>query len=314
MLSMLEIRATARVLSRLALLGVLCMTLVWGVLALHDATLHYANWETDARLLNMPSNATRDYVLLGSSHAYLLSRFRDNAALTESILGGSVENLAMPSGGGLRPARLYLEEFLSRGNQTKHVIYFLDPFVFYSPGPNDQHKFVYFEPLQARFLVHLLADGYPPRQIFAYVRSKLSYGWFFQKAEPLIAHTGTVDEASRTPERIALRMDSLYMDGLQDAYFQRYATELERIMALCESRDIPLDLVSMPTLLGPESGDARMQAWLTAMQAKHRFRFVSFVDAMPDGKWFYNLDHLNTTGVEHFLRTVLLPWMQAKKE
>lgn len=312
MLSMLEIRAAARVLSRLALLGVLCTSLIWGVLAAHDATLHFANWETDARLLNMPSNATRDYVLLGSSHAYLLSRFRDNAALTESILGGSVENLAMPSGGGIRPARLYLEEFLARGNQTKHVIYFLDPFVFYSPGPNDQHKFVYFEPLQARFLLRLIGDGYPPRQIFAYGRSKLSYGWFFQKAEPLIAHTGTVDEASRTPDRIALRMDSLYMDGLREAYFLRYATELERIMTLCESRDIPLDLVTMPTLLGPEPGDARMREWLTTMAATHLFRSVSFVDAMRDGQWFYNLDHLNTAGVEYFLRTLLEPWLEAK--
>src|SRR5690606_36410579 len=125
-------------------------TLLYIGLALHAATLHMANWETDARLLNMPSNASRDYVFLGSSHAYLLSRFRDNAEQTESILGGRVENLAMPSGGGLRPARLYLEEFLARGNRTREVIYFLDPFVFYSPGPNDQHKFVYFEPLQAR--------------------------------------------------------------------------------------------------------------------------------------------------------------------
>jgi hypothetical protein len=312
MLSPLEFRAFARVLSRLALLAVLSAAVVWSVLALHATTLDFKAWETDTRLLTLPYEATHDYVLLGSSHAYLLARFRDNAALTESILGGSVVNLAMPSGGGLRPARLYLEEYLARGNRAKEVIYFLDPFVFFSPGPNDQHKFVYFEPLQLRFLARLIADGYPPRQIFTYVRSKLSYNWLFQTPEPLLAHTGTVDATTHTPERVAQRMDSLYMDGMEEHHFLRYAEELERIMAHCEAHGMRLSLVTMPTLLGPEPGAARMQAWLAEAQSRHTFRTVDFVDALPDGKWFYNLDHINTAGVEQFLHTVLKPWLDAR--
>lgn len=310
--SPMELRAFARVLSRLVLLAALCAGVVWAVLALHTSSLDFATWETDTRLLTLPYEATHDYVLLGSSHAYLLARFRENAALTVSILGGSVVNLAMPSGGGLRPARLYLEEYLARGNRAKEVIYFLDPFVFFSPGPNDQHKFVYFEPLQLRFLARLIADGYPPRQIFTYVRSKLSYNWLFQQAEPLLAHTGTVDATTQTPERVAQRMESLYGDGLMEQHFRRYAEELERIMILCEAHGMRLSLVTMPTMLGSEPGAARMHAWLSDARQHHRFESVDFVDAMPEGKWFYNLDHLNTAGVDHFLQHLLKPWLASQ--
>ena len=157
------------------------------VLQVHDGRLHYTPWETDSVLLCMPEDTAYDLVVLGASHAYLLSRFEEHHAMMEETLGMRTFNMAMPSGGGVLPARLYLETFLERGNTARHAVYFLDPFVFFSPACNEAHKLVYFEPFQFRFFWKLLRNGYPVRRLFTYLQSKFTYAWLFQPAQPLDA-------------------------------------------------------------------------------------------------------------------------------
>ena len=102
------------------------------LLKIHGARLDYAPWETDSILLTMPKGDAVDLVILGSSHAYLMSRFEKNFELLESGLKMRTLNMALPTGGGIRPARYYLEHFVESGGTAPRLLYVLVPFVFFS--------------------------------------------------------------------------------------------------------------------------------------------------------------------------------------
>ena len=277
------------------------------VLALHDARLKYTHWETDSVLLTTPRNTAFDVAFLGSSHAYLFSRLQKNHEVTERVLGLRLFNLGLPTGGGIRPARFMLENFHERGNTVKQVVYFLDPFVFFSTGANDSHKFIYFEPLQFPFLKKMILDRYPLRSILTYIRSKFTYDWFFQHAEPLEEQTYALDAQAVQEARIHARMDSLYGDGLREENFLRYAGEMKKIIDYCKANGMVLHVIVPPTLLGPEPGAARMFAWLEEQKKAGGLDVRDCSGALPDPKYYYNLDHLNTAGVERFMRDCVKP-------
>lgn len=305
--------AAWRVASRCAALGALCVVAVWIPLAIHARTLPAAPWETDARLPGMPSGERHAALILGSSRAYLLSRFAEHHPMLEEALGGPVFNAAMPTGGGIRPARLYLEEYLARGNRPGAVLYCLDPFVLFGEASNDAHKFVYFEPLEAGFLLRMFLEGHSTRQIFTYARSKLSWDWFTRGPQPLVRHDGRVRPEDVNPERIAMRFESLYLDGMSEGRFNRYCAALNNIEWACASRNIPLRIVFLPTLLGHEPGmaqalDCVWPHWASQPGPPR----ADWTNAMPDPALYYNLDHLNTDGVEVFLREHLGPWFRAQ--
>ncbi|HPO11987.1 MAG TPA: hypothetical protein PLI09_00965 [Candidatus Hydrogenedentes bacterium] len=301
-----------RLLWKATLLVMLNALIGMAVLAIHDSRLHYARWETDSLLLTMPDHAEFGAVFLGSSHTYLFSRLKQHQEIADRELGMKTWNLALPSGGGIRPARFFLEYFWEQGNTARQVVYFLEPFVFYSSGANDAHKFIYAEPLRGSFLKKLVLDRYPLRSVLTYIRSKFTQAWFFQQPEPMEAQTYTFDPATITPERIAYRMETLYGDGLREDYFQRYAREFVRIVEQCRQRGVPLTVIFPPTLLGPEPGAPRVIQWLKEQQRQFGFSFHDFTTAMPDYHYYYNLDHLNTDGVREFMHTFVRPVLTAK--
>ena len=289
---------------------------VLGVVLLyaHAATLTTRPWETDSILLVMPEDGHEDLVFLGTSHAYVFSRFKEHHEMVEQCLDREVFNMALPQGGGITPARFYLETFFTAGNTTDQVVYFLDPFVLYSAGANDNHKFVYFEPFRLRFLAKLVANGYSYRRIISYVRSKFSGAWLLQKPEPLIHHIAPISEEHVSDERKAQRVASLYPNGLPETVFDTYTDEFERIVALCGENDTPLMVVIPPTLLGPEPGQETMMAWLHGLEQSDGIMVYDWVNVMPDRSKYYNLDHMNLGGIEAFMTEWLRPALDGVTE
>ncbi len=284
----------------------------------HELHLDYEPWETDSALLTMPRGEAVDLVVLGSSHAYVLSRFRENHRALEAGLGMRVANLAAPAGGGLKPARFHFEYFLERGNSTKQLLFLLDPFVFYNVGANEEHKFVYTEPFRFGYLKLLIENRYPMKRIFTYVRSKFTFDWLFQGPELMIAHTFTREGDPPDAELIAKRFDSLYTEGVDPANFGRYKKEFLSILERCQDPALPapieVHVVAPPTLLGPEPGAAEVLAWLRELAAEGRYdlRVTDLAEAMPELKYFYDLDHLNKDGVVHFVEECLRPLLSPR--
>ena len=298
-----------KLLLKIGLFFALNATLAILILQLHANTLTTLPWETDSILMTMPRDSHTDLVFLGTSRTYLLSRFQEHHTMTEAALGRSLFNMALPQGGGITPARFYLESFWEQGNTTDRVIYFLDPFVLYSAGANDNHKFVYFEPFRLSFLAKLIRNRYPYHRIITYIRSKFSAAWLLQKPKPLVHHTAAIPESDYTAERIALRLNSLYPDGLPEDVFATYTAEFKRIVELCEQHNTPLTVIVAPTLLGPEPGHESMMAWLHTLEKERGIDVHDWVNAMPDRTKYYNLDHMNLSGIERFMRNFVRPML-----
>ncbi|MBI2424852.1 MAG: hypothetical protein HYV27_18630 [Candidatus Hydrogenedentes bacterium] len=278
-------------------------------LVLHSAGLDYATWETDSRLCMMPEGARHKAVVLGTSHAYVFSRLEPNHKHLEDAAGGPVVNLALPTGGGVWPARIYLEQYLAEGNRAEALIYFLEPFVLYNDAASTAHKFVYFEPFRFDFLLRLIREGYPPRRIFTYVRSKFSSDYVFQGPRQMDAFPWGLRPEHVTAEGIRKRMEMLYLEGRNPATFARYRAELEKILALAEAHHMRVRIVTPPTLLGHEPGQPAMEEALGTLAQRHAFVYRDFTDAMPDPALYYNLDHMNTPGVAHFCKELLGPFL-----
>ncbi|MBX3176188.1 MAG: hypothetical protein KF886_02400 [Candidatus Hydrogenedentes bacterium] len=286
--------------------------LAWAVLALHERTLSYAPWETDSILLAMPEEANHDLVFLGTSRAYLFSRFREHHEVTEAALGRTVFNMALPQGGGIKPARFYLETYFEGGNRAGRVVYFLDPFVFHSRGANEDHKFVYFEPLRLQFLAKMIGNGYNHRQLVSYIRSKFSRAWLLQGPEPLVHHTAHMDADGQTAERVALRIETLFPEGYQPETARRYAAEFWRIVDVCRENGVPLTVAVLPTLLGPEPGHGEMLELVAEIGPEGGV--YDWHGAIGDYRRYYNLDHLNLGGVELFMREFLRPALDGAED
>lgn len=307
-------RGLLRLVWRCALFGLLNALLAVVALKAHESTLHYTRWETDSNLLVMPESEHRDVAILGTSHAYVCARFQEHQAATERELGRTVFNMAVGRGGGIKPARFYLETYFDRGNTADHVVYMLDPFVFFMTDSSEKHPFVYMEPFRFRFLFKMIRNAYNHQQIVTYIRSKFRSQWLFQKPEALIRHDHRYSADLVTPEHIAARMDSLYPDGLRHEVFERYQAEFLKIVAFCKARGVQLNVVVPPTLLGHEIGHGAMMAWLETLRARGDITLDDFSTVMTDPTHYYNLDHLNLSGVEEFLGRYLRPVLDAHTE
>jgi hypothetical protein len=299
---------------RCALFAMLNAALAIVVLKAHESTLRYARWETDSNLLVMPESEHRDVVILGTSHAYVCARFQEHQAATERELDRTVFNMAIAQGGGIKPARFYLETYFEQGNTAEHVVYLIDPFVFFTAGSNEQHRFVYMEPFRLRFLAKMIRNGYHYQQIVTYFRSKFRSQWLFQKPDVLICHAKGYPPELVTPDRIAKRIKSLYPDGLQDDVFERYQREFLKIVARCKAQDVQLNVAVPPTLLGQEPGHAAVMTWLETLRARGDITLDDFSTAITDPQRYYNLDHLNLSGIEELMGQHLRPVLDAHAE
>lgn len=267
-------------------------------------------WETDSIFEGNRLDEAYDYVLLGTSRAYLLSRYEANHKALETGLGANVLNLALPTAGGIKPGVAYLEHVLDQGVQPRAVILCLDPFVLFNEACNENHKFVYFEAFRLDFLLRLIREDFSWRRLLIYVRHKFTMEWIRRTPAPLPRFDNALTELP-SADRIALRMDSLYLEGMNEAAFARYQGYVERLLLRCKAEGIAVHVVMMPTLLGPEPGQPAVDELLERLQQRYAFARNDWTDAMRRPEWFYDLDHLNATGVEQVVDQLFKPLLNA---
>lgn len=296
---------------RLALFGAINAAVACVLLAVLGAPRVLDPWETDSVFEGFRLDESYDVVILGTSRAYTLSRFRDNHQALEKSLGGRVLNLAMPAGGGIKPSAAYLGEALAAGVRPKHIIVAADPFVFFAEGPNERHKFVEYEAFRFSFAARLASYGFDWRRVFSYARSKFTSAWWFRQPEPLLRHDRQAGEI--TEERLRGRIESLFLEGMKEATFQRYAAYLEQVVDVAQAAGARVDFVHMPTLLGHEPGYPRLREYLDDLVQRHAdtCTYHDWTDAMRDPAYFYDLDHLNAAGAAHFATEILTPALRA---
>ncbi len=275
------------------------------VLTVLDMGRSYEQWQHDSVLSVTPRNTDFDLVMLGSSRAKRLTRLKPNLECLERELAAKVLGMGSPFGGGIVPAKLYLGNFYDRGNRAKTVLFLLDPFILFSRGPNEGHKLVYFEPFRLSFLTRMILNGFDHRRIVTYVRTKFSLAWLTQAPSELGYYRKALTPEDLDPERLRMRMDSLYPDGLDEAHFNRYAKVLGEILEMCQRHNTRMVIAFPTTLLGPDPGRPKVLELLDEYAKRYDFEFYDFTDAVTDPGLFADYDHLNSMGVEYFVSNSL---------
>lgn len=276
------------------------------VLAVIDSRYAFKQFETDSVLLSMPRGEEVGVLVMGTSRARVLTRVRCNLECLERELGCKVFNIAVPFGGGIVPEKIYLSEFYGRGNRAHTILFFLDPFTMFSPQPNQDHRFVYYEPLRPSMLLAMARSEIPFRRILIYVQSKFTWRWVSQTAGTVPCDFETV-KRKPDPEKVRQRVESLYFDGLNEGYFQHYAQTLRDILEMAKQRGSRVVIALPPTLLGPQPGADRLMRQLDEFKKSYELEFYDFTGAIMDTELFSDYDHLNSPGVGRFVKEHLAP-------
>lgn len=291
---------------KLALFAAVNAAAAAAVLYAVDARYDFKQFETDSILLSMPRDTEVDLLIMGTSRARLLTRTKCNLECIERVLDCDVFNIAVPFGGGIVPEKIYLDQFYARGNNARTILYFLDVFTMYSPVPNKDHRFVYYEPLRPSLLLAMVRNDIPLKRLLVYVQSKFTWRWLNLTAGVVPCDYRTYEEGFK-PELARLRTESMYFDGLNEQYFRHYAQTLRDILEMAKSHGSRIVIALPPTLLGTQPGAENLRQLLEDLNKEWPLEFYDFTDALKDTALYSDYDHLNSPGVERFVTRHLAP-------
>jgi hypothetical protein len=238
-----------------------------------------------------------DVVILGSSHARSLSRSGNHQRM-ENILEKKIANLAKGHGaGGIKNQYLYLSYFLDKGNTADTLIYFIDPFVFYNDYM-DNNNFIYNnEPFSIDFALHIIRHGTRTETFLNYLKYKLKPYWWAYQPDSDTAETAfltTVDSA-----KFNKRLAVMYPDELKKDVFDEKVKRLQKLTALAQQHNMKIIFIIPPTLMGKLPAHDNM---LNMLQANYsQIPVYDFSLSISQPPYYYDLDHLNTSGVVYFM-------------
>lgn len=268
------------------------------------------NWETESNLLVMGENEHYDVAILGTSRGRVFSRDA-NHQLMEEILGKKVINLSKGGGGGLMPAELHLANFFDRENTVDHIIYLIDPWVFFCPINNENNNFfLRDEPFELSILWKLIVRGYPSDRIFSYIQMIAQDDWenFTRYSAPGLSELTlkAVDPVKQEEAR------KHYLSLYEQARFEAYSRYLHVINALAKSKKSRITYIMLPILMNDFPGAKEVDEKLQAVSREDGVGYFNLVSSVWDTRYFYDHMHFNKTGIAYFTKNYLKPILEDK--
>jgi len=271
-----------------------------------DFNRQYAPWETKSALYKIPDTQRYGWLFMGSSHGEVFGHCPENVAYIQNQLGENVSYLTK-RGSGVFQHRLFLEEFFAAGNQAGGVVYFIDPWAFYSRHWNEKMRFIDYEPIDLSFMWNLVRAGVSPSTLLSYTRSKFTVEWRDQQPDPPDVGACLRQLDHRNPKMVERSVRRFFPDGTNSDPLNRYMEDLRTLIELAESNGSKLILVTPPTLLGELPGAVEFRAALNNLLEPQGIPYHDFSNAVEDVALYHDHDHLNDNGVRHFFDTYLVP-------
>jgi len=271
--------------------------------------LHLSYDESESNLLVVGEKQHYPVVLLGTSRGRVFSR-DGNHAMVERILGKKVANLSKGGGGGLMPAELHLSYFYSRGNTADHVIYLIDPWVFFSAINNEDNDFfLRDEPFELFILWKLIADRYPLDRISSYLQMIAVTDWrnISRYAAPGLTE-GTLKKIDAVKLEEARQH---YQEKYDLKNFEKYARRVDAINQLVRKNRGQITYVMLPLLLPDFPGLPAVDKLLTETASrKNGMMYYNCASCMQNKEFYYDHMHFNKNGIHYFVQNCLVPILQ----
>lgn len=262
----------------------------------------YSNSTTESNLLHMPKDQHFDLLILGTSHARVLSRFGNHQRM-EKILDKSIINLSQGlGGGGILNQSAFARYFFSSGNTIDTILYLVDPFIFYNKYFDDNDVNFNREPFRLKFMWIIATLGFDAGVQYSYLYSKFTSEWLkikpfsFQRDDRMIKGINAVS--------VVKRFNVVYPENLNRDVLHKKKLEFLQLIGYLEKQHSVLIFVIPPSII-QWPGYEELVALLNELQQTHGIPYYDFSNEALDKKYFADHDHLNTEGVVYFTRHYL---------
>lgn len=278
----------------------------------------------------LPRNEKYDFVLMGTSHTQLFYKH-----IVESIIPKQMKNLASGAAGVI-PQKIQLLCFFQANNETKQIVYFLDPWVLYSNRWNEGNYILQQENIEYSYLFRLLENNVDKKVLFNYFRDKLidNYDKFMrelltpkvkvsektklvenpdenyaktqaQNREALMAKKTPEEQLAANQAEDKQRLEVSYNEGLNDKNFSRYSKHVEQIILLSKKNNAAISFAIPPTLMGKMPGHNNTIKLLSELKKKYKIEYFDLALEMQDQEFYWDREHLTKKGVEYFTNNYL---------
>ncbi len=269
------------------------------------------NWETETNLPLIGRNNSYDLLFLGSSHARIFSRFHNHQRV-EKILGQSIINLSQGAErGGIISQHTYLSYFYFNRNTAATVVYFIDPFFFFRRNLDDGEHILSNEPFRRNFYRVARDEGINKDALKVYQGngdtplSPSEFDMYFKERQD--AAMTEIDQ-----EKLDARIAFLYQDGYNEQHFRKSFDKLAKTVREAKKHSARVVFVIPATLIPPQPDDYRVTEALQNAAKKEGYELYDFSEAITDPSFYYDVDHLNTKGIEKFTKEFLKPVLHQK--
>lgn len=270
--------------------------------------IRFKNWETESNLLVTGENEHYDVAILGTSRGRVFSR-DSNHNTVEKILEKKVVNLSKGGGGGLMPAMVHLAHFYRGGNMVDHIIYFVDPWIFFCPINNENNTFfLRDEPFELSILWNLIMDHFPSQRITSYIQMVAVDDW-----------KGISSYAAPGLDKLTLKaIDPVKLEEARKHYlelynydkFNYYSQFVSKINMMAKKHNTRITYIILPILMKDFPGAREVDAKLKEISGKEGVGYYNLIDEMQKRDFFYDHMHFNNRGVAYFTETYLKPIME----
>lgn len=272
------------------------------------------NWKTEANLPVIEKNKYYDFILLGSSHARIFSRY-NNHKRVEKLLNKNFINLSQGGDrGGIINQQTYLRYFYLRGNTAKTIVYLLDPYVFFNNEMDTNIHLYDSEPFRLDFFYQLLINQPKNLSILtSYLSKLLSKDNIpsFPKEYQVQANEDKV--SSLSANILDNRIKSLYKDSYDDKSFNNNLNDLIKTIDMAIKNKAKVIIITPTTLLPKQSEDDYFFKAIKIIK-NNKFEFYNYSNVIEDSNLYYDTDHLNTQGIITFTEDLLKPIMSNVKK
>lgn len=261
-------------------------------------TVQYKPWETESVLLPLQTNTNYDVLIMGSSHGRIFSRNK-NHQITEEILNKQVATIAAGSS-CIIPAQVYLSTFYDMKNTAKTILYFIDPWCFYTAKYNESYTFE-IEPYNEILLKNMIAADISETTIQQYKAKKTTSNLpeVTVTVEPNMALLNEID-----PTVINARILDLYENNVPEFINEVYANRMTQIIELSKKNNSQLVFI-LPATLYNDPQQNNILNLLAEYQEMYNIDFIDMSESIDDISLFYDHDHLNSKGIRVFLNKLL---------
>jgi len=239
--------------------------------------------------------------MIGSSRARMFEVDR-NWIISESVLKKKITNLS-DFGGGVLNQFNFLDFFYKQGNQTKIVLYFIDPFML-KTDKFDKVNMLNKEPLMLKFLSSSFKNNFDTKVLLKYIISKRSLpsGW-------LTLHKSEIyDKVITDIDTLEAKKRLNYLEySTKESMFSIQSMKVKKIIDLVNHNNTELIFIIMPALIRQEHSYIQLVEFLKNRKEEFNIDFYDFSDVMRYPEFFFDYDHFNRQGVDFFLKNYLKP-------